>query len=350
MIGVGQTSPMDFEVPDHADATSPPERRGLRRDGVKLLAANANSGEIEHLRFSRIGEMLRPGDLLVVNSSATVAASVEGTSPYAGSMRIHFSSPLTEQLWTVEPRHLDGVGTRPWRDFPGGRVDLPGGAALNLLTPDMRSPRLWIAELVGINNLSSYLDRVGSPIRYAHTAGEWPLADYQTVFADEPGSAEMPSAARPFTNELVVSLIARGIGIVPIVLHSGVSSFEMGERPDTERYRVSETTASAINRTRQEGGRIIAVGTTSVRAVETVTDRSGVVHPGAGVTDLVITPQRGVRAVDGIISGWHKPGASHIDLITAIGGEVIVHRAYRAALAEQYLWHEFGDSLLLVRD
>jgi S-adenosylmethionine:tRNA ribosyltransferase-isomerase len=228
-------------------------------------------------------------------------------------------------------------------------VTLDGGASLNLLVRDRRSPRLWIAELEGIPDITRFLNEVGSPIRYSHTQGEWPLTDYQTVFATEPGSAEMPSAARPFTNELVVSLVSRGIGIVPIVLHSGVASFELGERPDAERYRVSETTASAINRTRREGGRVIAVGTTSVRAVETVTDRLGVVHPGAGVTDLVIAPERGVGAVDGIITGWHEPGASHLDLITAIGGEANVERAYREALKEGYLWHEFGDSLLLVR-
>lgn len=340
----------DLVIPDRAGVAIPPERRGLARDGVKLMTVDACTGELQHLRFSDIGRMLHPGDLLVVNSSATLAASVPGHSREAGPVRIHFSSPVTDHLWTVEPRRHEGVGTLPWRDFPGGRVDLPGGVSLDLLVPDSRSPRLWIAEIAGISDLASYLDREGSPIRYSHTAGEWPLTDYQTVFSTEPGSVEMPSAARPFSNGLVVSLISNGVGIVPVVLHSGVASFEAGERPDGERYRVSETTASAINRTRQDGGRVIAVGTTSVRAVETVTDSHGVVHPGAGVTDLIITPERGVRAVDGIVSGWHEPGASHLDLITAIGGETVVRRAYQAAVSQDYLWHEFGDSLLLIGD
>lgn len=347
MTKTATTGVLDFETPHHPTGGTPPERRGIERDQVRLMTADASTGHIGELRFFQIEQKLHPGDLLVVNISATVPSSIPANAGDGEAIRVHFSSPITGQLWTVEPRRPDGVGTLPWLDFPGGRVGLVGGASLNFLVRDARSPRLWIVELEGIHAPNAYFKRHGEPIRYSHTAGEWPISDYQTVFATEPGSAEMPSAARPFSHRLVTSLVSMGVGIVPVVLHSGVASFEAGERPDTERFRVDGSTASAINRTRRDGGRVIAVGTTAVRAVETVADCQGTVHPGSGVTDLLITPERGVRAVDGIISGWHEPGASHLDLITAIGGVQTVARAYERAIADGYLWHEFGDSLLL---
>jgi S-adenosylmethionine:tRNA ribosyltransferase-isomerase len=207
---------------------------------------------------------------------------------------------------------------------------------------------------------------------------QWPLADYQTVFAREPGSAEMPSAGRPFTAQLVTDLITRGVAVAPIVLHTGVSSQEPGEPPQPERFRVPEATARLVNSTRQAGGRVIAVGTTVTRALESATDPDGTVHPDGtihpdgtvdpdstvnsgstvhpgstvrarhGWTDLVLGPQRPARVVTGLVTGWHAPGASHLALLAAVAGDALVERAYAEAVRRGYRWHEFGDSCLLL--
>jgi S-adenosylmethionine:tRNA ribosyltransferase-isomerase len=158
----------------------------------------------------------------------------------------------------------------------------------------------------------------------------------------------MASAARPFDAGLVAELVARAVLIAPVTLHSGVSSLEGGESPYPERYRVPPSTARLVNAVRSWGGRVIAVGTTVVRALETVTGPDGVVEPGAGFTDLIVTPARGLRAVDGLLTGWHEPESSHLQLLEAAAGPDLLTRSYAAARAHGYRWHEFGDSHLIL--
>jgi S-adenosylmethionine:tRNA ribosyltransferase-isomerase len=207
---------------------------------------------------------------------------------------------------------------------------------------------LWRARLELPVGLHEYLEAHGRPIRYAYAGADWPIEDYQTVFATVPGSAEMPSAARAFTPGLVVELVAAGVEIAPIVLHTGVSSPETGEPPFPEPFRVPEATARHVNAVRAGGGRVVAVGTTAVRALETAAGEDGTVAARAGWTELVIDEARGVRAVDGLLTGWHAPEATHIDLVRAVAGRDIVERCYAAATASRYLWHEFGDLNLLL--
>ncbi len=317
------------------------------RGAVRLMVADAATGHVTHGAFEDVVRVLRPGDALVINVSATVPAAVDGVGP-VGPVRLHVSSPVAGDVWTVEPRRAEGVGSRPWRDFPGGRVALPGGASAAFLARDSRSPRLWLVALDGVGDVLGYLRRHGQPIRYSHEGRARPLGAYQTVYASEPGSAEMPSAGRPFTARLVTRLAARGVVFAPVVLHCGVASFEAGERPDVERYEVSETTARLVNQARAAGRRVVAVGTTSARAIETVTDSDGVAHPGKGTTDLLITPERGVRALSGLLTGWHEAGASHVALVEAVAGRELVARCYEEARRRGYLWHEFGDALLVL--
>jgi S-adenosylmethionine:tRNA ribosyltransferase-isomerase len=177
----------------------------------------------------------------------------------------------------------------------------------------------------------------------------WPLSAYQTAFALDPGSAEMPSAGRPFTPELVARLVAGGVLVAPVTLHTGVSSPERHEPPYPEAYRVPEATARAVEAARGWGGRVIAVGTTVVRALESVAAADGSMTAGEGWTGLVVTPERGVHAVDGLITGWHEPQASHLLMLEAIAGRELLDASYRAAIEAGYLWHEFGDSHLIVR-
>ena len=332
-----------------SDATEPPEARGLSRDGIKLLVARP--GSISHGSFADLGRHLSAGDLLVVNNSATLPAAVVGSRD-GQSIMVHFSSAISEHVWVCELR--PGVSaTRHLPDIRSGeRIELPNDSALTVTSsypaPGVPGSRLWISRLAVEGDVSSYLMRYGRPIRYAYVPREWPLRDYQTVFARLPGSAEMPSAARPFSTELVTSLVASGIFIAPITLHAGVSSATPGEPPAPERFSVPSATARIVNMTKAAGGRVVAVGTTVTRALESAASGCGVVRPADGWTNLVVEPSRPVRVVDGLMTGWHDAGASHLLLLEAVAGPGLVDAAYREAVRHGYLWHEFGDSALLL--
>lgn len=340
----------NFALPDELSATAPPERRGIDRAGVRLLVARGQ--QVTHARFADLPEYLDPGDLVVVNTSATLPAAVDGARADGRRVPVHFSSELDDGSWIVEVRAPDGHGPVP--DAQQGEViELPGDATLTLhdAFPDRArrsGSRLWRARLGGGVPVRAYLHRHGRPITYSYIAQQWPLEDYQTVFAREAGSAEMPSAGRPFTETLVTDLVARGTAIAPVVLHTGVSSLESGEAPQPERYDVPEQTAQLVRHTQATGGRVIAVGTTVTRALETAAGRDGIVRASSGWTDLVLGPRRPAVVVDGLITGWHAPRASHLLLLEAVAGPALVQTAYDAAIAERYLWHEFGDSALLL--
>ena len=341
-----------FELSPELIADGPVEADGVsRRDDARLLVARGR-GALVDTTFARVGDHLDAGDVLVVNNSATLPAAV----PTEVGLVLHLSTELPGGLWVVELRRPSGAGTRPYRDGEAGRVfALPAGGAATLLAPfpagadTTDGVRLWVAELTTPGALEAWLAEVGRPIRYGDTVTSWPLSAYQTAFAREPGSAEMPSAARAFTPELVARLVARGVVIVPITLHTGVSSQDADEPPYEERFRVPATTATVVNASRRAGGRVVAVGTTATRALETATDSGGTVHPAHGWTSHIVTPEAGVRAVDGIISGWHEPEASHLRLLEAVIGSDVLARAYDAALQLRYRWHEFGDLFLATR-
>jgi S-adenosylmethionine:tRNA ribosyltransferase-isomerase len=331
---------INFALPPTLEAHAPPEARGLTRDGVRLLVCAPDG--ISHHRFTDLPDLLRPGDVLVVNTSGTLPAAV----PVAGRpLMVHFSTALDGGNWLVELRRDAGKATVPYRDATiGDSYPLVGGARVDLLEP-FSDRRLWVAR--ADRRVPAYLARYGRPIRYGYVPREWPIEYYQTVFATRPGSAEMPSAGRPFTDRLVTRLASMGIQFAPVLLHTGVASPQAHERPYPERFDVPSTTARVINHARVDGGRIIAVGTTAVRAVETAADRAGIVRPAAGWTDLVVTPQRGVRVVAGLLTGFHEPRASHLDMLAAVAGRDLLERSYTAAIDAGYLWHEFGDLNLL---
>ena len=210
------------------------------------------------------------------------------------------------------------------------------------------SQTLWVASVSLPSDVDEYLRRWGFPIRYNYVKDKWPASYYQTVYATEPGSAEMPSAGHPFTAELLNRLSARGIRVLPLILHTGVSNVETHEPPYKEFYRVPQQTAEGVSQARAEGKRVVAVGTTVVRALESVTDIKGNVHAGEGWTCLVVTPQRGLRAVTGLLTGFHEPEATHLAILEALAGRAHIQSAYAEALRQGYLWHEFGDLHLIL--
>lgn len=326
------------------DATEPPEARGLARDEVRLLVARP--GAVEHRQFLDFATALEPGDLVVVNTSATLAAALAGQRADGRAVTVHVAAQLPDGQWVVELRPAVGA-TGPVPDARAGeQVLLPSGARLRLIGGYLGSARLWRAEFAAECSLTDLLTRRGRPISYAYVPCRWPLAAYQTVFADEPGSAEMPSAGRPFSAQIVTDLAVRGVTVAPLTLHTGLSSPEQGEPPQPERFAVPTATARLVEHTRRYGGRVVAVGTTVTRALETVGRPDSSVVPGSGWTDLVLGPDRPARVVDGLVTGWHPPGASHLLLLQAVAGRELVQTAYDAA--DGYLAHEFGDSCLLL--
>jgi S-adenosylmethionine:tRNA ribosyltransferase-isomerase len=340
-----------FDLPQALEARETPEQRGLRRDEVRLMVASRSTGELTHGRFNDLPDHLRAGDLVVVNVSATLPAAIRGHRADGSDCRVHIATraPRLDERWrVVELRTADG--SRPARGAPGERIELDGGAQLELVAPYALGHRLMLGRFdLGVD-VDAFLAERGEPIRYGYVrpGAAPPLSDYQTVYATTPGSAEMPSAGRPFTAELIVALVTRGIAVMPLTLHCGVSSPEQHEPPFPEQYEVPEVTARAVEATHAAGGRVIAIGTTVVRALETVAADDGLVYPGRGWTNVVITPERGIRAVDGLITGWHEPEASHLQMLEAIAGRELLERSYTEALEHGYLWHEFGDSHLIL--
>jgi S-adenosylmethionine:tRNA ribosyltransferase-isomerase len=331
------------------EATAPAEARGITRDAVRMMVASRHDLQVVHAHAHDLPVHLDEGDLVVVNTSGTLAAAVDALGEDGTPLVVHLSQRLPAGLWLVELRRPDHGTTQPWLGPPpGATLRLVGGGEVRLAARFETSQRLWIATLDLALPVLRYLATHGRPIRYGYVTSDWPLDMYQNVYAREPGSAEMPSAGRPFTPELVMRLVAKGVGFTPLVLHTGVSSLEANERPYPEWYRVGAATAARVNQTRADGGRVIAIGTTVVRALESVSERNGHVHAGEGWTDLLITPERGVYSVDGMLTGWHEPEASHLLLLEAVAGRAILDVSYAAAIDDGYLWHEFGDVHLLL--
>jgi S-adenosylmethionine:tRNA ribosyltransferase-isomerase len=334
-----------LELPLRLEAHEPPEARAEGRDDVALLVATRHDLGLVHTRFREIPRFLSAGDLLVVNTSATLPAAIKAR---LGGQRLQLwlSTPTPDGSWLVELRTSD---RRPYPRPPlAVRLDLPGGGQAELVARFAGSDRLSIARFELDEPLEDYLLRYGQPVRYGYVTEMWPLAAYQTVFARVPGSAEMPSAGRPFTAELVTELVAGGVLVTPVTLHTGVSSAERGEPPYPERFHVPAASARLVNTVRGWNGRVIAVGTSVVRALESVAAADGTVSEGEGWTSLVVTPERRLIAVDGLLTGWHENASSHLELLEAVAGAELLALSYRAALERGYRWHEFGDLHLIL--
>jgi S-adenosylmethionine:tRNA ribosyltransferase-isomerase len=349
-----------FDLPAALEAAAPPEARGLTRDAVRMLVARRGDGSLAHSTFALLPSFLDPGDLVVVNTSGTIPAAVDAVADDGAELVVHLSTrldpprpgaagagPVTER-WVVEPRRRAGPTTERWTGpAPPRRLALAGGGWLVLDEPYGPADRLWVATLHLPRPVLTWLAVHGRPIRYGYVERPWPLSSYQNVYVTEPGSAEMPSAGRPFTPEVITRLVAKGVGVTPIVLHTGVASLEADELPYPEHATVPAVTAERVNAARASGRRVIAVGTTVVRALESaVTDDE--VHAYDDWTDLVVTPERGVRTVDGLLTGWHEPEASHLLMLEAVSGHDLLRRSYAASLAAGYRWHEFGDVHLIL--
>lgn len=331
---------LDFALPAALEAREPAEVRGTGRDDVRMIVSDRATGRVIDAHFRDLPDFLHSGDLLVLNTSATLPAALTARRASGEEIALHWSTSLPGGLSVMEPRKVEVSA--------GEVLALPGGAKATLLIPYRDSRRLWIARFDIDVPVETYLRRWGRPIRYPYVTASFPLSTYQTVYARLEGSAEMPSAGRAFTRPMLACLRARGVGIARLVLHTGVASLESHEKPYEEWYEVPHRTAERVRETKRIGGRVIAVGTTVVRALETSVDSNGEVVGSRGWTDLVITPERGVGVVDGLLTGLHEPRASHLAMLEAIAGRATIEKTYSAALDHEYLWHEFGDLHLIV--
>lgn len=337
---------LSFERPLTLQADRPPEARHLQRDEVRLLVTTP-AGHT-HTTFTHLAEFLEPGDLVVINRSATVPASlpVQGSN---GDFLLNLSTNYGDGVWLAEPRwSTSEPGPLPLA--PGDQL-MVGDQPLQLVAPYPGLPRLWFVRTEA--DLCQVMAAYGQPIRYGYVADPYPLAAYQTIFAKTPGSAEMPSAGRPFSQRVVQALRQRGVNLAGITLHTGVSSLEIeteqveAQPMYAEPFHVPVATARLVNATRAAGHRVIAVGTTVVRALESAWNGRKVC-PARGFTRLFIHPQRGVEVVDGLVTGFHDPLASHLAMLYAVAGRETIQDSYRVAVEHDYLWHEFGDSHLIL--
>jgi S-adenosylmethionine:tRNA ribosyltransferase-isomerase len=318
----------------------------LRRDGARLCVVERASGRITHTTVARLGAHLNPGDLLVVNSSRTLPAALvvtrdtgERVQLRPGAIRVGEWDALAVE--TGAPHH--NVQLRR-----GEILRAPSGLLLHVLSERADAPLLWRMAFLNGDPIETLL-RDGEPIRYSYVPDPVSLEHYQTVYAGIPGSMETPSAGRHLTWEVLGDLRDHGVGVTDITLHCGLSSFQDDAADLTkplieEQFELRPDAADVIN----GASRVIAVGTSVIRTLETAAGDDGTVRPMRGWTRLVITPSTRLRVVDALLTGLHEPPATHLDMLAALLDERLLERAYAEVRERGYLWHEFGDAMLIV--
>ncbi|HMF57765.1 MAG TPA: S-adenosylmethionine:tRNA ribosyltransferase-isomerase [Pyrinomonadaceae bacterium] len=347
------SAPFSFNLPPELAAKEPPERRGVARDQVRLMVIDRGTLEVTHTRFDSIGDFLCAGDLLVFNTSRTLPASLKGCDAQGGPcIEVRLAERLPDGSWLALLLCQKGdpfsCGLRQ-----GMEIKFDDNLTATVIETDKRIPRLWkISFSKSGAELVDSIYRIGQPIRYEYVSAPWDLDYYQTVYAQQPGSAEMPSAGRAFTWRLLLGLKRRNVETAYIVLHTGLSSYmdddlDAAHPASEEEYFISSVSAEKINRAHAQSRRVIAVGTTVVRALESAGDEDGIVRPGHGYTRLRITAEHVLTTVDGLLTGLHEPEASHLDLLTAFLPAEQIRLAYEEAVRLGYLWHEFGDLNLI---
>jgi len=343
-----KTSDFDYHLPETSIAQTPLEPR----DSARLLVLDRKMGELEHRTFNQIGEYLNPGDLLVLNQTRVIPARIYARKQTGGKVELLLLRRRDSLTWECL---VGGKGLRLGSTVTV--IDGPGVEIVEMLNGAERLVRF--AEPI-----EPYFPRVGNvPLPpYIHEKLDNPER-YQTVYAREPGSAAAPTAGLHFTPRLLEELKARGVNVAYVTLHVGLDTFAPVTEEDpsthkihTEWCQVSQETAEAINRTRSEGSRIVAVGTTSVRTLETVgtvnleTEKSPNVQisPFTGPTSLFILPGYQFQLVDAMITNFHLPKSTLLMLVSAFAGREKILATYETAIREGYRFYSFGDAMLIL--
>lgn len=342
---------VQFNLPDHLACPKPTEDRNLARDEVRLLVTKGPD-EAEHVEFSNLDSYLKRGDVLVINTSATRPSAFFISLPEERKGVLHLSTRLNAREWLIEIREIKGTKTIRWNEGTEKMTfSLPEDSFIRLkkkFYKDHRSLDLWIAEFNTTHQPETLMTNHGRPIKYDKLDENYPLEYYQTLFSFHPGSSEMPSAGRGFTPALIEKLLNKGIVFAPILLHTGISSLEDDETPYPEYMEVSPLSALMINHAKDHGHRIVAIGTTAVRAIESAVNHVGKVRSYQGNTSLFIEENYDMKVVDGLLTGFHEPRASHLHMLQSLAGAEHIQYAYETAVAKNYYWHQFGDLHLIL--
>lgn len=343
------TKPLSFYLPDSLHAAYPPERRGIRRDHVKCMVLNRQTGTTTHTQFQHIDSYLKAGDLLVLNASRTIPAVFQvnwkrNNSLLQTQIETRLARRIDEKTWEAL---IVAAGVRWGDEF--------------IFSSSLQAKVISVAESLLVtlqfsqsgNHLLEAFYALGEPVRYEYINHPWDLDYYQTVYGTVPGSVEMPSAGRAFSWELLLHLQRKGIRIAYIQLHTGLSYLlddqaHLDPKKHAEEYLVPICTVQEIKQAKQRRNKVIAVGTTVVRALETSIDEYRNSIPQTGWTHLHITEDTKLQVVDGLITGFHEPEASHLDLLSAFIEPQLLLKAYQEAIDRQYYWHEFGDMNLIL--
>lgn len=354
LAGYTIRSPMDVGVLDYALDPSLIAQEPLpKRDESRMLVVERQAGSRTDTSVRALGTWLRSGDVLVVNDAEVISARLHGTRPTGGAIEVLLIEPIEGATWKCMARGAGRVPTGESIDFGHGITGTWG----DRLEPAFRTIRL---QCDGYDDVAAALRQIGELplppyIRRPDGPSTLDRERYQTMFARTPGAIAAPTAGLHFTPRLVAELTARGIACVPLTLIVGPATFLpirstslTDHNVPAERYVVPEETARILNETRAAGGRIVAVGTTSVRVLETVADSAGRVCGGGGRTDLVISPGHRFRCVDALFTNFHLPRSSLLSLVAAFAGIETTLEAYRAATASGYRFYSYGDAMLIV--
>ncbi|MFD1359667.1 S-adenosylmethionine:tRNA ribosyltransferase-isomerase [Fictibacillus halophilus] len=337
---------MKFELPQELNAKEPPERRGIRRDYVKMMVLDKTTGHTEHTKFFQLDRYLKKGDLIVLNASRTVPAVLKSIREIDGTeVEVRLAHRKNESIWEALP--VSGNLKK------GEIIRFSPSLTATVVEQSSDSPFVSLAFNLCCSSLYNQIYSLGEPVRYEYIQEPWNLDYYQTVFATIPGSVEMPSAGRAFSWELLFRLQKKGVQIAYITLHTGLSyllddKWHKGPDKNFENYEVPEETVNMIRETKAAGGRVVAVGTTVVRALETVALEKNELQAQTGWTNLYITENTKLEICDGLITGMHEPEASHLQLLSAFVDKDKLYDAYKDAIEQRYLWHEFGDMNLIL--
>ncbi|MFD2923554.1 S-adenosylmethionine:tRNA ribosyltransferase-isomerase [Halobacillus naozhouensis] len=332
-----------FEIPEHLHASSPIERRGLDRDQVRMMLLDPVSGRRAHTNFRNIVDTFQAGDVLVLNQSRTIPSSLQASGTN-GEVEVRLARKIDDhrfEVLLVGKQYKEGEKLY----FQDGlfAVVEKGGSEYPL--------QVLKFKLSGMS-LIEYIYDHGSPIYYEYVEDPWPLNDYQNVYSSTPGSIEMASAGRAFTWGTITELEQKGVKICYITLHTSLSYYENDRWPSPsshpEPYTIPQETVTVINKAKQEGRQVAAVGTTVVRALESAFKNGQLTKQDSVLTYLYINQEHSLKVVDALLTGFHEPEASHLDLLTAFVKHEILIEAYHEAIEQQYLWHEFGDMNLII--
>ncbi|ABK99413.1 tRNA preQ1(34) S-adenosylmethionine ribosyltransferase-isomerase QueA [Pelobacter propionicus] len=336
----------DYHLPEELIARYPaPER-----DGSRLMLLNRESGTIGHGLFRDIADHLRPGDLLVLNDTRVIPARLFGRKATGGRVEIFLVRRQETQAerWSCLMRSSKGMR-------PGQLITLAG--AMTALVVERLEPEGWLLEFQGAEPFSVWLEREGEmplPPYLQRPAESGDQLRYQTVFARSAGAVAAPTAGLHFTPELLERLAERGVATACLTLHTGPGTFQplrvervQDHRIHSERYHISAETCQAIAETKQRGGRVVAVGTTSARTLEYAADEKGGLCPGSGDADIFIYPGYRFRVVDALVTNFHLPESTLIMLVSAFAGKEYVFHAYHEAARLGYRFYSYGDAMFI---